>query len=131
MRQWLASNTGLKVAALVLATALWFYVNSITSERRVIENVQVEPRLAPGMAVKKMSEPGVNVILRGTHADLWQLTRSELVAIVDLHSQTTPGRVRAPLLPDLVRHPHRVQVVQINPSEISVWLINAPATNAP
>jgi YbbR domain-containing protein len=131
MREWLTSDTGLKVVALVLATIMWFYVNSITSERRVIEGVRVESITAPHLAVQRISEPTVNVVLRGSHGDLAQITRADLTAVVDLRDQTNPGKIRATLTPDSVRHPQRVQAIQINPTQLYFWLVIAPANNTP
>lgn len=131
MRQWLSSNTGLKVVALVLATIVWFYVTNITSEQRMIEGVRVEPITGPSLTIQRISEPTVNVILRGSHGDLLQITRADLTAIVDLSSETLPGKFNITLQPESIRHPQRVQVAQIAPPQISVWLVTAPSTNAP
>jgi YbbR domain-containing protein len=131
MREWLSSNTGLKIVALILATIMWFYVNSITSEHRVIESVRVETLTPPHLVVQRISEPLVSVVLRGAHADLSQITRADLTALVDLRAETTPGKVVYQLSPDSIRHPNRVQVSQVMPMQISFWLAAVAATNSP
>jgi len=131
MRPWLTSNTGLKVVALVLATLTWIFVNNITSEIRVIEGVAIEPTTSPALTVQNLSEPSVNITLRGAHADLWQVSRSDLTAVIDLRTETLPGKVHVTLKPESIQHPPRVQVTQVVPARISVWLVNATSTNAP
>ena len=131
MRPWLTSNTGLKVVALVLATLTWIFVNNITSEIRVIEGVAIEPTTSPALNVQNLSEPSVNITLRGAHADLWQVSRSDLTAVIDLRTETLPGKVHVTLKPESIQHPPRVQVTQVVPARISVWLVNATSTNAP
>jgi YbbR domain-containing protein len=131
MREWFSSNTGLKIVALVVATIMWFYVNSITSEHRVVEGVRLDMLTAPHLTVQRISEPSVSVVLRGAHADLSQISRADLMARVDLRDEANPGKKNVKLRPESVRHPNRVRVVQVIPEKISIWLVTAPATNSP
>ena len=52
-------NHGLKIVALALAVMTWFFVKTITSESRLIENVPLEIRVQPGMSVM---QSGVNTV---------------------------------------------------------------------
>jgi YbbR domain-containing protein len=127
MIQWWSTNTGLKVVALLLATVTWFFVKNITSERRMIEAIPVEVKTKPELTVLAVSDHTVNVILRGTRTDLWQVSRPELTAVLDLRHEEQTGDVTVALEPRLIRHPPRVQVVQVLPPYITVR-VGTPAS---
>lgn len=120
--RWRPVNAGLKLASLALAILTWFLVRHATSERRVVEDVPVEVRLRPGLTVAEGAVPTVNVMISGTHGDIWQVSRAELVPVLDLRREERPSRVTARLTPAQVRHPTRVQVVQVVPAQIAVRL---------
>jgi hypothetical protein len=88
----------------------------------VVEDVPVEVRLRPGLALADNAAPTVNVMISGTHGDIWQVSRGELVPVLDLRREERPGRVTGRLAPAQVRHPARVQVVQVSPAQIVVRL---------
>jgi YbbR domain-containing protein len=129
--QWLTSNSGLKVVSLVLATATWFFVKSVTSERRLIDDVPLEFKVRSGLKVASASPGTVSVVLRGTHSDIWQVPRAELVAVLNLTHQESPGEYDAPLSLNSVRHPPRVQVVQVLPAAAKVRLVEARPVDTP
>lgn len=116
------SNTSLKIVALLLAITTWFFVKNITSERRVIEGVPVEVKTHAGLRVVELSDHTVDVIIRGTPTDIGQVSRPELLAIVNLRHVETTGDVQVTLEPRVIRHPPRVQIVQVKPPEITVRL---------
>jgi len=121
--QWLRSNFTLKIVALALATAAWFFVKNLTNERRVVESVPLEIKLPDNRTLAGAKERTVSVIVAGTRTDIWQVSHSEMVAVVDLSREERTGVVRVTLNPQSVRHPSRVQVVQVVPEEIIVQLI--------
>jgi YbbR domain-containing protein len=120
MRQWITSNTGLKVIALALAIFVWFFVKAVTSDSRTVEGVPVEVKAGPGMTVTYVSPRTVNVTVRGSTEDLRQASRYELFAVVDLQNVDRPGRVQAPLTARDIRHPRRVQMMSVEPTNIIV-----------
>ena len=124
--QWLRSNFTLKIIALVLATAAWFFVKNITNEQRVVESVPVEIKLPDNRTLANAKERTVSVILAGTRGDIWQVSHSEMVAVVDLSHEERTGEVHVALNPRSIRHPSRVQVVKVVPAEIVVQLIPTP-----
>jgi YbbR domain-containing protein len=127
--QWWKTNSGLKVVALLLAIATWFFVKAITSERRVVEDIPLDIKVKPGLVVLESGERYVSVTLRGTHTDIWQVSRPELSAELDLHHAEQAGEVRVALEPRLIRHPPRVQVVQVMPAYVTVRLGLAASAN--
>jgi len=120
MRQWLVSETGLKIVALVLAMFTWFFVKAVTSEQRTVEGVPLEIKVRPGLTVSQTSAKTLNVTVRGTTEDLRLASRNEFFAVIDLSSEDKVGRVQAAIKPDAIRHPRRVQVVAVDPTNIVV-----------
>jgi YbbR domain-containing protein len=120
MRQWLATNTGLKIMALLFATATWFFVKSATSDWRIIENVPLEIKPPAGLSVVDTSVQSVNVTVRGTREDVRQVSRQEMSAVVDLSGDERRGRWLVKLNPRVVRHSRRVQVTEVEPPEVQV-----------
>ena len=122
MRSWLASETGLKVVSLVLASVVWLFVKAMISDTRVVEGVPLEIRVKPGMTVAYSSVRTVKVTVRGTTEDLQQASRNELFAVLDLSEVTHKGRVPASLTTKCIRHPRRVRVVAVEPTNVVVRL---------
>ncbi len=116
---WLRTNTGLKVVALLLATFIWFFVRAVTSERRTVEGVQLEIQPHPG-TVAQSNTRYINVVISGAQEDLRQASRNELFGVVDLTEEKATGRLIVTLTPRVVRHPRRVQVVSVEPTNIVV-----------
>jgi YbbR domain-containing protein len=120
MRPWLTSPTGLKVIALVLATITWFFVKAVTSDSRVVEGVPLEVKVRPGLQAGHASTRSVNVTVRGTTEDLRQASRFELFAVLDMTREDAPGRYQVPLDPRDIRHPRRIRVMAVDPTNIVV-----------
>ena len=122
LRQWILSNHGLKVVALVAATFIWLFVKAVTSGTRTVEGVALEFKTQTGWTVTYAQSHTVKVTIRGTTEDLWQAARYELTAVVDLQHEDHVGRTQAPILLRDVRHPRRIQVVAIEPTNVVVRL---------
>ena len=120
--QWLISNNGLKVVALVAAIFIWLFVRAVTSGTRTVEGVPVEFKTAPGLTATYAIPRSVSVTVRGTTEDLRQASRYELFAVVDLQQEERIGNTTAPLTVGDVRHPPRIQVVAVEPTSIVVHL---------
>ena len=120
--QWLISNNGLKVVALVAATFIWFFVRAVTSGTRTVEGVPLEFKTAPGITATYATPRNVNVTVRGTTEDLRQTSRYELFAVVDLQREERAGNVTAPIGLRDIRHPPRIQVVAVEPTNTAVHL---------
>jgi YbbR domain-containing protein len=119
---WFTSNGGLKIVSLVLAIFTWVFVKGITSDSRTIDGVPLEIRTRPGLAVLQTNASTVNVVVRGTREDVRQVSRQDLSAVVDLTRDERSGLISVKLMPRFVRHSRRVQVSEIEPSEVLVNL---------
>ncbi len=129
--KWWQKNLALKVIALVLAIMTWLYVNSVTSDWRTLERIPVQVRLPVGFSARV--EPStVDVVVRGAREDLRQVGRQDLSAVLNLTRETTAGPIAIKLSPDNVKHPPRVQVVEVRPGELVAHLeAAAPPRNEP
>src|SRR5262245_50114790 len=116
----LMHNAGLKFVSLALAGGMWLFVKSITSDSRTIENIPLEIRAKPGMSLVHTTANSVNVVVRGTREDIRQSSREHLSAVLDLTDRTDAGEWRIRLSPRTIRHPSRVQVVDIDPNVVTV-----------
>jgi YbbR domain-containing protein len=118
--RWLTTNTGLKVVSLILATVTWYFVRSITNDTRTMEGVPLDIKVKPGTSLLSASARQVNVVVSGTREDVRQVYRYDLSAVLDLSREDRTGELDVPLGVRAVRHPSRVQVVQVAPSSITV-----------
>ena len=120
--QWLISNNGLKVVALIAASLIWLFVKAITSDSRVVDGVPLEVKAPTGMTATYVTPRSVNVTVRGTTEDLRQASRSELFAVVDLQHEGRIGRVIAPITLRDIRHPRRIQVIAVEQTNAVIRL---------
>ena len=120
--QWLISNNGLKIVSLVAASFIWLFVKAVTSDSRTVDGVSLEVKAPSGMTATYVAPRNVNVTVRGTTEDLRQASRSELFAVVDLQHEEHTGRVVAPITLRDIRHPRRIQVIAVEPTNAVVRL---------
>lgn len=118
--QWMTNNARLKIASLALATAVWFFVRGVTSDLRVIDGVPLEFKVRPGFTILQESEATLKVTVRGTREDVRPVSRQDLSASIDLTDDERLGEVTVKLAPRLIRHSRRIQVADIEPSEVTV-----------
>jgi YbbR domain-containing protein len=84
--------------------------------------VPLEVRAKPGLAVLQSNVSTVNVVVRGTREDVRQVSRQDLSAVVDLTRDERRGLIAVKLTPRVVRHSRRVQVSEVDPSEVVINL---------
>lgn len=125
LSQRLISNNGLKIVALVAAIFIWLFVKAVTSDSRTMDGVPLEVKAPPGMTATYVTPRSVNVTVRGTTEDLRQSSRAELFAVVDLQREGRIGRVMAPITLRDIRHPRRIQVIAVEPTNAIVRLEKA------
>ena len=114
-------NFGLKIVAVALAVMTWFFVKTITSESRVIEDVPLEVRVKPGMSLMQSGVNAVSVTLSGTREDVRQVQHGDLRAVLDFTHEGTIGKdLTVRLSPKMIKHPPRVRVVDVVPPQVTV-----------
>jgi YbbR domain-containing protein len=114
-------NPGLKVMAVLLATALWFIVAGEQNVERTLR-VPLEFRNKP-VDLEILGDRPTTVDLRvlGSSALLSRVDAGEVVAVVDL-TGARPGSRLFHMRTDEVRVPYGVEVLQLTPATIALEL---------
>ncbi len=122
LRRIFLENWPIKLASLVLAVSLWFYVTS-KGKSELSLTVPLELRNVPqGMAVVGDVPAVIEVRLQGQERALRDISSfKKVVGTVDL-SRTREGTNRIHLTPDDIRRPAGVAVTYLAPMEIEVRL---------
>lgn len=124
IKGWIFRHTGAKIASLLLALALWFYVNVGETTKRVflvplvLKNIPADLELAPG------SLSMLSVTVRGPRSIILNLAAEDFSIPIDLSGRLA-GRYAYLLSPDKVRAPWGVEILQVLPAEISISLKRA------
>jgi YbbR domain-containing protein len=117
----LRRNAGLKLLALGLAAALWWFV-AAESQVQIGYVVPLEIRNLPaGMAITNKVERQVEVRLAGPSSLLGAIRQQDLVATIDL-AGAKPGRDIVRLTERSVNIPFGVRVERVYPTAIDVSL---------
>jgi YbbR domain-containing protein len=111
-------NLGLKVAAVALGSLLWFTVTGERVERKVTR-VPIYYRNLPASLEITDQPDSVDVSVRGRYADI---SRIQDIAITADLGAAGPGANVLPLRLEQVTVPQSVEVVQIDPGTVTVWL---------
>jgi len=122
IRRLIAENWPTKLASLVLAVTLWFYVTS-KGKTEVTLTVPLVLRNAPqGMAVVGDVPGKIEVRLQGQERALRDTsTTKQVFGSLDL-TQAREGENRLRLSPDDIRKPAGVAVTYLAPAEVDVRL---------
>jgi len=112
-------NVGLKIAAVVVGTLLWFIVSGHEIERRV--RVPVGYSGMPAGLEMTSEQDDVSVHVRGTDTEVSGLGPGDLRVIVDL-VDAHPGTNMVLLRPELAEAPLGIEVFRIEPGTITVTL---------
>jgi YbbR domain-containing protein len=113
-------NFGLKVAALAIGTGLWFAVSGPRVDRTV-SAVPVAYRNTPPTLDLSNQTPTVDVHVRGVEGQVSRLQPNEIQVTVDLSGRLA-GLVEVPLRADQIVAPSGVEVVQVEPSAVTLLL---------
>jgi len=114
-------NLGLKLMAVLLASALWFTVageHDVERTMRVPLDLQNKPAL---MEIVGDPPTTVDVRVLGSSAVLNRMDPGEIVAVLDLSTAREGSRLFN-MRADNVRSPYGVDVLQVSPSNISLEL---------
>ena len=120
-------NIGLKAAALGLGTLLWFTVTGERVERKV-PRVPIYYRNLPASLEITDQPDSVDVSIRGSYADI---SRIQDMAITADLAAAVPGANVLPLRVDMVSVPLGVEVTQIDPGAVTVWLERSATAEVP
>ncbi|MBU1694280.1 MAG: hypothetical protein KKC51_09990 [Verrucomicrobia bacterium] len=125
LRDILQRHWGGKVAAVVLATATWYGIQSVINFETRIREVPVNLVLPDGWATLDRSASTVDIVFRGSQEDIRFLNRDQVKVELDLRQKVLNGTnllTRVKILPKHVNAPSAVRPIQIRPAEITVSL---------
>jgi YbbR domain-containing protein len=118
-------NLGLKVAALGLGTLLWFTISGQQVERTVSRVPVVYRNVPTGLQITGDLTEAVTVHVRGTENQISRLQTDEVSAVVDLADAVAGQRRTFPLRTDQVAVPAGVEVMWVDPAEVTLTLETA------
>ncbi|HKW00680.1 MAG TPA: CdaR family protein [Vicinamibacterales bacterium] len=118
-------NLGLKTAALGLGTLLWFTVSGQQVERTVSRVPVVYRNVPTGLQITGDLTEAVTVHVRGSENQISRLQTDEVSAVVDLADAAVGQRRTFPLRTDQVAVPAGVEVMWVDPAEVTLTLETA------
>ena len=123
-------NPGLKMMAVLLATALWFTVAGEQNVERTMR-VPLELRNKPA-SLEILGDPPTTIDVRvlGSSTLLSRMDAGEVVAMLDLNG-ARPGSRLFHIRTDEVRVPYGVTVLQLTPATISLELEQSARRTVP
>lgn len=120
-RDAVSKNLGLKVLALAMSVAIWWFVAG-ESNVQVGFSVPLEIRNVPeGMAITNKVESQVDVRITGPSTLLGALRQKDVSAVIDL-STAKAGREVVSLNDRSVKVPIRFRVQRVYPNAVEVYL---------
>jgi YbbR domain-containing protein len=123
-------HLGLKVLAIALATLLWLTVAGEHVVERALR-VPLELRGKPeGLEIVGDPPGAVDVLVRGSSAQLSRLEVGEVFAVLDL-AAARPGSRLFPLRTDQVQVPYGVEVAQVVPSTLALDIEKSSTRTVP
>jgi hypothetical protein len=126
LRRIFLQHTGLKIGALLIASALWVAYNS----EPVVETGYSAPLLLvnvpPGLRVTGEVPSAVLLRLRGRLGRLRRVDPNELSVRADC-SQAHAGSTSVMLSPNMISAPYGADIVGITPPQIEISLVSASA----
>ncbi|MGH7831980.1 MAG: CdaR family protein, partial [Candidatus Binatia bacterium] len=116
------TNLGLKLLSLIIAFALWFFVNAGQKPAEKSVEVPVQFRNIPSeLMVTNPALEQIEVRVMGPPAVLSTIESEQLKVVLDLDG-ARPGTSTFRLTPDFFRTPRGVRITHISPSIINLRL---------
>ncbi|RJQ54803.1 MAG: YbbR-like domain-containing protein [Nitrospiraceae bacterium] len=119
-KDFLSRNIGLKLASLVLAVTLWFFVILSGRSGTVVEIPVMYVNVPQGLEVTDFPKT-LSINVEGQERILKNLKRDEISAVVDLRDAKT-GRNFYSLTAENIRLPSTLEATNIDPQTISLTL---------
>ena len=123
LRKVFLDDWTLKLTALVITFALWFGVTGLSTPVTKRFSVPLIPSIATNVEIINNPREEVDIVVSGDKRKVDQISRSDLVAALDLRD-VAPGDWVYPLSPDtvVVTLPQGVKLVEVQPGSIPINL---------
>src|SRR5436305_11297084 len=109
----------LKLLSVSLAVLLWTVVSGEETVERGLRVPLELTQVPAGLELLGDVPATVDVRVRGASGTLSRVGTGDVVAVLDLHT-AQPGRRLFPLTPDQVRVPFGVEIMQVQPSAVTM-----------
>jgi len=121
LKSLILENLGIKIASLIFAIILWFFVMS-RGRTEVSFEAPLEFRNIP-QNLELIGEPNksVDIWVQGQESSLRRLKGNEIKAVIDL-SGAKEGESNYYIGPDEIRVPFNLKVVRVSPSSLKIRL---------
>jgi YbbR domain-containing protein len=115
-------NLSLKIAALFIGTLVWYAVSGQQVERTVSRVPVVYRNVPGGLQITGDLTEAVTVHVRGSENQISRLQTDEVSAVVDLADAEAGQRSTFPLRTDSIAVPAGVEVIWVDPAQVTLTL---------
>lgn len=119
MRKFFLDNLGLKIAAVLLSVALWFFATSRGQSEISIDVPLVFRNIPSGIEMVNNNIKTISLNIKGQERLIKNIKLSDIVIYIDL-SKAKKGKSIYYITRDNIKLPHSLTVLNINPSSVKV-----------
>jgi len=119
MKKIFLENLGLKIAAVLLAVALWFFATSRGQSEISIDVPLVFRNIPSGIEMVNNNIKTISLNIKGQERLIKNIKLSDIVIYIDL-SKAKKGKSIYYITRDNIKLPHSLTVLNINPSSVKV-----------
>lgn len=123
MRKFFLDNLGLKIAAVLLSVALWFFATSRGQSEISIDVPLVFRNIPSGIEMVNNNIKTISLNIKGQERLIKNIKLSDIVIYIDL-SKAKKGKSIYYVTRDNIKLPHSLTVLNINPSSVKVIIEN-------
>jgi hypothetical protein len=119
MKKIFLENLGLKIAAVLLSVALWFFATSRGQSEISIDVPLVFRNIPSGIEMVNNNIKTISLNIKGQERLIKNIKLSDIVIYIDL-SKAKKGKSIYYITRDNIKLPHSLTVLNINPSSVKV-----------
>lgn len=119
MRKYFIENLGLKIAAVLLSVALWFFATSRGQSEISIDVPLVFRNIPSGLEMIDNNIKTISLNIKGQERPIKNIKLSDIGVYIDL-SKAKKGKSIYYVTRDNIKLPHGITVLNINPSSVKV-----------
>lgn len=119
MRKYFIENLGLKIAAVLLSLALWFFATSRGQSEISIDVPLVFRNIPSGLEMIDNNIKTISLNIKGQERPIKNIKLSDIGVYIDL-SKAKKGKSIYYVTRDNIKLPHGITVLNINPSSVKV-----------
>ena len=121
MRKFFLDNLGLKIAAVLLSVALWFFATSRGQSEISIDVPLVFRNMPSGLEMVNNNIKTISLNIKGQERLIKNIKLSDIGIYIEL-SKAKKGKSTYYVTRDNIKLPHGITVLNINPSSVKVTI---------